>query len=65
LRDGLLEAEIALKDRRARVAALRRKLPLDTEIQHYEFHEVRQTLTRDGPFPMVRLSELFGEPDKP
>jgi hypothetical protein len=35
LRDELVEAEIALKDQRERVAALRRKLPLDTEIQDY------------------------------
>jgi predicted dithiol-disulfide oxidoreductase (DUF899 family) len=39
LRDELLEAEIALKDQRERVAALRRKLPLDMEIKDYQFHE--------------------------
>src|ERR1700688_68039 len=65
LRDELLEAEIDLKDQRERVAALRRKLPLDMEIQDYEFHEGPADLTKDGPFPMVRLSELFEDPLKP
>jgi predicted dithiol-disulfide oxidoreductase (DUF899 family) len=61
LRDELLEAEIDLKNRRGRVAALRRGLPLDTEIQDYEFHEGPADLTEYGPFPAVRLSELFEE----
>src|ERR1700719_669282 len=65
LRDELLEAEIALKDQRERVAALRRKLPLDTEIQDYEFHEGPADLTKDGPFRTVLLSELFDDPGKP
>src|SRR6202158_3471049 len=65
LRDELLEPEIALKDQRERVAALRRKLPLDMEIQDYEFHEGPADLTKDGPFPIVRLSELFDDPGKP
>ena len=65
LRDELREAEIALKDQRERVAALRRKLPLDTEIQDYEFHEGPADPRKDGPFPMVRLSELFEDPRKP
>jgi predicted dithiol-disulfide oxidoreductase (DUF899 family) len=65
LRDELLEAEIALKDQRERVAALRRKLPFDTEFQDYEFHEGPADLTKDGPFPTVRLSELFDDPRKP
>jgi predicted dithiol-disulfide oxidoreductase (DUF899 family) len=64
-RDELLEAEIALKDQRERVAALRRKLPLDTAIQDYEFHEGPADLTKDGPFPMIRLSGLFDDPNKP
>jgi predicted dithiol-disulfide oxidoreductase (DUF899 family) len=65
LRDELLEAEIDLKNRRELVAALRRALPLDTEIQDYEFHEGPADLTKDGPFPAVRLSELFDDPRKP
>lgn len=65
LRDELLEAEIALKDQRERVAALRRKLPLDARIQDYEFHEGPADLKKDGPFPMVRLSELFDDSQKP
>jgi predicted dithiol-disulfide oxidoreductase (DUF899 family) len=65
LRDELLAAEVALKDQRERVAALRRKLPLDMEIQDYEFHEGPADLTKDGPFAAVRLSELFDDADKP
>jgi len=61
-RDELLEAEIALKDQRERVAALRRKLPLDTEIQDYEFHEGPADLNQDGPITTVRLSGLFDDP---
>ena len=51
LRDELIEAEIALKDQRERVAALRRKLPLDTEFQDYRGFgrlDKRWTLP-DGP----------------
>jgi predicted dithiol-disulfide oxidoreductase (DUF899 family) len=65
LRDELLAAEIALKDQRERVAALRRTLPLDMTMQDYEFHEGPADLTKDGPFPMVRLSALFDDPRKP
>jgi predicted dithiol-disulfide oxidoreductase (DUF899 family) len=65
LRDELREAEIALKDQRERVAALRRKLPLDTQIEDYEFHEGPADLAKDGPFRAVRLSELFDDPGKP
>jgi predicted dithiol-disulfide oxidoreductase (DUF899 family) len=65
LRDELLEAEIALKIQRERVAALRRKLPLDTDIEDYEFHEGPVDLTQEGPFTAVRLSELFDDPNKP
>jgi predicted dithiol-disulfide oxidoreductase (DUF899 family) len=64
LRDELLAAEIALKDRRERVAALRRGLPLNTGIQDYELHEGPPDLAKDGPFPMVRLSGLFDDPQK-
>jgi predicted dithiol-disulfide oxidoreductase (DUF899 family) len=46
LRDELVEAEIALKDQRGRVAALRRNLPLDAKIQDYEFHEGPADLTK-------------------
>jgi predicted dithiol-disulfide oxidoreductase (DUF899 family) len=65
LRDELLAAEVALKDQREQVAALRRKLPLDTEIQDYEFHEGPADLTKDGPYSAVRLSRLFDDADKP
>ena len=65
IREELFEAEVALRDQRERVAALRRKLPLDMTIQDYEFHEGPADLTKDGPFPMVRLSGLFDDPTKP
>ncbi len=65
LRDELLAAEIALKDQRERVATLRRQLPLDTGMEDYEFHDGPADLTQDGPFRMVRLSELFCDPAKP
>src|ERR1700682_4349609 len=65
LRDELLAAEVALKDQRERVAALRPSLPLDTDIQDYEFHEGPADLTKDGPFPMIRLSGLFEDRSKP
>ncbi|MDP8979355.1 MAG: DUF899 family protein [Acidobacteriota bacterium] len=65
LRDELLAAEIALKDQRERVAALRRTLPLDMTMPDYEFHEGPADLDKDGPFPMVKLSALFDDPQKP
>lgn len=58
LRAELLEAEIALKDQVKAVAALRRKLPLDTEVRDYEFREGDDARA-------VKLSELFDDPDKP
>ena len=60
-----IDAEIALKDQRERVAALRRKLPLDMTIQDYEFRVGPADLAKDGPFPIVRLRELFEVPSKP
>ena len=64
-RDELLDAEIALRDQRERVADLRRKLPLDTEIEDYVFHEGSGGLGKDGPISEVRLSSLADDPDKP
>jgi len=58
-RAELLEAEIALRDQCERVAALRRKLPLETEVQDYVREEGPAELQKDGPFTKVRLSELF------
>ena len=60
LRDELQEAEKALRDRRERVAALRRQLPLDGTVDDAEFEEA----TEDGRRP-VRLAELFDDPAKP
>lgn len=59
-RDELQRAEIALRDQRETVAALRRSLPLDTVIADQVFEEIR-----DGARVSVRLSELFVDPAKP
>jgi predicted dithiol-disulfide oxidoreductase (DUF899 family) len=64
-RAELLEAEIALRDQCERVAALRRKLPLETKVQDYVFDEGPAEFEKDGPFAKVRLSELFAHPAKP
>ncbi len=64
-RTELLEAEIALKNQRERVAQLRRKLPLDTRVEDYVFHQGPLDLGLDTPISEVRLSELFEDPDKP
>jgi len=59
VRDQLLEAEIALRDQRERVADLRRKLPADTVSEDYVFSEGPQDLAAgDAPISEVRLSEL-------
>ncbi len=60
IRDELLEAEIALRDQRERVAELRRSLPLDTPTQDEVFEEIAS-----GERRAVKLSELFRDPDKP
>lgn len=65
VRDKLLAAEIALKNQRETVAALRRDLPLDTEVEDYPFHEGPRDLAETGPVREVRLSGLFDDPDKP
>jgi predicted dithiol-disulfide oxidoreductase (DUF899 family) len=60
IRDELQEAELALRDQRERVAALRRNLPLDQLIDDEVFEEIRE-----GARVPVRLSELFDDPSKP
>ncbi len=60
IRDELQEAEIALREQRERVAALRRTLPRDQVVADLVFQEVRNGKTVD-----VRLSELFETPDQP
>lgn len=65
VRDRLLAAEIALKNQRETVAALRRDLPLDTDVEDYLFHEGPRDLAETGPDREVRLSGLFDDPDKP
>jgi predicted dithiol-disulfide oxidoreductase (DUF899 family) len=64
IREELFEAEVALRDQRERVAALRRKLPLDTDVKDYVFQEGPADLDQDGPITEVRLSELFTKPDE-
>lgn len=64
-RDELLEAEIALKDQRERVAKLRRALPLDAVIEDYALEEGPADLDRDGPVHKLRLSDLFDESPRP
>jgi predicted dithiol-disulfide oxidoreductase (DUF899 family) len=64
IREELFEAEVALRDQRERVAALRRKLPLDTNVKDYVFQEGPADLDQDGPVTEVRLSELFAKPDE-
>ncbi len=62
LRNELLEAEIALKDQRERVAALRRQLPMGTPVAtDYVFREGPADIRDESParFRDVRLSELF------
>jgi predicted dithiol-disulfide oxidoreductase (DUF899 family) len=56
-REELLEAEIELRNHRERVAALRRRLPLDTAVTDYVFQA--------SPSDEVSLSELFVDPSKP
>ena len=60
LRAELHEAEVALRDQRERVAALRRRLPRDTPTDDAVLEEIR-----DGQRTPVRLSELFDDPAKP
>ena len=60
VRDELQRAEVALRDQREKVAALRRQLPLDTEFDDVELEELR-----DGKRVPIRLSELFEKPDLP
>src|SRR5260370_7126124 len=64
-REELLDAAIALRDQRERVAELRRKLPLDTAVKDYLFQEGPAALEQDGPINDVRLSELFTNPAEP
>jgi predicted dithiol-disulfide oxidoreductase (DUF899 family) len=63
-RNELLDAEIALRDQRERVAALRRKLPLGAPVpEDYLFREGPADLADDSPGALreVRLSELFAD----
>ena len=64
LRDELNQAEIALRDQRERVAELRRKLPMDTEVEDYALEEGPADLKVNGPNRKVRISEMFDHADK-
>lgn len=65
-RQALLEAEMALRDQRETVAALRRDLPAGPVVEDYRFLEGPRSLAAgDAPIEERRLSELFEQPDKP
>jgi predicted dithiol-disulfide oxidoreductase (DUF899 family) len=62
LRNQLLEAEMALKDQRESVAALRRRLPMGPAVAtDYVFREGPADILDEAPgqFKDVRLSDLF------
>jgi len=64
LRHELLEAEIALKDQREKIAEMRRRLPSDTPVENYTLRGIDLA----SPGAEVRactLSELFDDPAKP
>lgn len=63
-RDDLMAAEIALRDQREQVAALRRLLPSNPVPTDYVFQEGPTDLGRDEPIREVKLSELFGDKDE-
>lgn len=62
-RRELLEAEIALRDQRERVAELRRALPQDTPVEDYALR-VLDLANDQGPRDTT-LSGLFDAPDRP
>lgn len=63
-RAELLRAEMALRDQCEKVAALRRNLPEGAPVDNYVFQEGPRDLAADGPTKIVKLSELFVDPDK-
>src|SRR5438094_2122075 len=64
-REELRLAEIELMRQRERVAAMRRRLPAGAIVQDYVFQEGPSDLDAgDAPIQTVRLSELFGGPDR-
>jgi predicted dithiol-disulfide oxidoreductase (DUF899 family) len=65
-REELLEAEVALRDQRERVAALRRALPRDTMVEtDHVLREMPGGLEGDAPVREIKLSELVAETDHP
>jgi len=60
IRDELQHAEIALREQREQVAALRRRLPLDHVVEDLVFRELRGSQPEE-----VKLSELFRKRDRP
>src|SRR5437660_11348941 len=64
-REELRLAEVELMRQRERVAAMRRRLPAGAIVQDYVFQEGPSDLDAgDAPIQTVRLSELFGGPDR-
>ena len=62
-RKELFKAEIALRDQREKVAAMRRELPFSGSVQDYAFQEGPQELTQNNAshFKETHLSELFAD----
>lgn len=60
-RDALLAAEVALRDQREAVAALRRALPSNPVETDYVFREGPANLEKDDPIRDTKLSELFSD----
>lgn len=67
LRDELSQAEMALREQREAVAALRRRLPGDTVLESDPvlLEGPADLSAGDSPVREVRLSELLAESDKP
>ncbi|HUI03526.1 MAG TPA: DUF899 family protein [Acidimicrobiales bacterium] len=63
-RQELAEAEMALMEQRERVAALRRGLGEGVAVEDYVFFEGPPSLEKGDEARPVRLSELFGSPDR-
>jgi predicted dithiol-disulfide oxidoreductase (DUF899 family) len=64
-REELRLAEVDLMRQREQVAELRRRLPLGSEVEDFEFLEGPPRLDDgDAPVSTVRLRELFSAPDR-
>ena len=57
-REELLEAELALRNQREMVAAMRRALPLDVQVEDYVFHEGASSLAENDAARAVLVGIL-------